>query len=60
MEFLSTIISIIVGLFLIGLWVHVSEKNKKDSDAITEFILYLWIIIIVGSAILTPIWLIFG
>ena len=31
MEFLSTIISIIVGLFLIGLWVHVSEKNKKDS-----------------------------
>lgn len=60
MELLGTLMMIIVGLVLIGLWLHASEKNEKDSDAITEFILYLWIIIIVGSAILTPIVLIFG
>lgn len=60
MELLGTLLTIIVGLVLIGLWLHASEKHEKDSDAIAQFILYLWIIFIVGGVILTPIWLIFG
>lgn len=60
MELLSTIISLILGLVLIGLWIHVSEKTEDDGDAITQFILYLWIIFIVGGAILIPVMLIFG